>query len=68
MRLDPELSPRRARTVALDVAVVLAVVLFAWLRLKVYDAVPRIRSATSPRGGSTRSWPRCTRTRGCAEV
>ena len=46
MRLYPELSPRRARTAALDVAVVLAVVLFAWLGLKVHDAVMELTSVS----------------------
>jgi hypothetical protein len=39
MRLYPELSPRRTRTIAGDAAVVLALVLLAWLGTKVHDAV-----------------------------
>jgi hypothetical protein len=46
MRLYPELSPRRARTIALDVAVLLAVLLFAWLGLKVHDAVLELTSVS----------------------
>ena len=46
MRLYPELSPRRGRTIALDAAVVLAVLLFAWLGLKVHDAVMELTAVS----------------------
>jgi hypothetical protein len=46
MRLYPELSPRRVRTIALDVAVVVAVLVFAWLGVKVHDAVMELTSVS----------------------
>ena len=46
MRLYPELSPQRARTVALDAAVVLAVLLFAWLGTKVHGAVMELTAVS----------------------
>ena len=42
MRLYPEIRSRRARTLLADVAVLALLVLFAWLGLKVHDAVDRI--------------------------
>ena len=46
MRLYPELSPRRGRTIALDLAVVAALVLFAWLGFKVHDAVMELTAVS----------------------
>jgi hypothetical protein len=46
MRLYPELSSRRTRTIAADVAVVLAVLLFAWLGLKVHDGVMELTAVS----------------------
>ncbi len=46
MRLYPELSSRRTRTIAADVAVLLAVLLFAWLGLKVHDAVMELTAVS----------------------
>ena len=42
MRLYPDLSRPRARTIAADAAVVLAVILFAWLGTFVHDAVEEL--------------------------
>jgi len=44
MRLYPDAAPRRAATVAADAAVVLLVLLFAWLGLQVHDAVEEMAS------------------------
>ena len=42
MRFYPDIPSRRARTAAHDVLVLLALALFAWLGLKVHDAVNRL--------------------------
>ena len=42
MRLYPDVPSRRTRTIALDVAVLLAVALFAWLGFKVHDGVEEL--------------------------
>ncbi len=46
MRLYPELSPHRTRAIALDAAVLLAVLLFAWLGFKVHDAVMELTAVS----------------------
>jgi hypothetical protein len=47
MRFFPDLPGQRARTIAADVAVVLALVLFAWLGAKVHDAVQELTAVSS---------------------
>ena len=46
MRLYPEIPARRTATIAADVATVLAVLLFAWLGMKVHDAVLELTSVS----------------------
>src|SRR5215218_947744 len=42
MRLYPDLPALRARTIAADAAIVVLVLLFAWLGFKVHDAVDEL--------------------------
>ena len=44
MRFYPDIPHRRTRTIATDAAVLLAVVLFAWLAFAVHDAVDELAS------------------------
>ena len=46
MRLYPDLPPRRAATIAADLAVVLAVAAFAWLGVTVHDAVEELTAVS----------------------
>lgn len=46
MKLYPDLPARRAATIAADVAVVLAVALFAWLGATVHDAVEELTAVS----------------------
>ena len=46
MRLYPELSPRRGRTIALDAAVILLVLVFAWLGFRVHGAVTELTAVS----------------------
>jgi hypothetical protein len=47
MKLYPDVPGRRAATIALDAAAVLAVVLFAWLGTVVHDAVEEITAVST---------------------